>query len=384
MEATGVPPAAAGGVHAAATSTTAPPARTASADGAPVTAPASLRTLSVPVEARLEALFDHEIARWAALDTDLVPPLEALAALVLSGGKRLRPAFCHWGWVAAGGDPDDGAVVDAGAAFELLQAFALVHDDVMDGSATRRGAPAVHLAFAERHRAEAWRGEDRRFGEGVAILVGDLLHVYADQLMGGAPPPALEVWDELRIELNVGQYLDLIGTARRDTDDLRARRIARYKSGKYTIERPLHLGAALAGRYPDLAPALSGYGLPLGEAFQLRDDVLGAFGEARVTGKPVGDDLREGKPTPLLAIATQRATAAQHEVLDQVGRRDLDGDEVAALQQVLVQTEALATVEADIVRLRDEAIAAVRRAPIDGTATDELVALARYVAARER
>jgi geranylgeranyl diphosphate synthase type I len=374
MEATGAP----------ATGTVPPPTAAVAPDGRHAVAPPSLRTISVPVEARLQALFDHEIERWATLDPDLVPPLEALAQLVLSGGKRLRPAFCHWGWVAAGGDPDAEVVVDAGAAFELLQAFALVHDDVMDGSATRRGAPAVHLAFADRHQQERWRGEDRRFGEGVAILVGDLLHVYADQMLVDAPPDAIGVWNELRIELNVGQYLDLVGTARRDADDVRARRIARYKSGKYTIERPLHVGAALAGRHPELGPALSGYGLPLGEAFQLRDDVLGAFGEAEVTGKPVGDDLREGKPTPLLAIATERADAAQAGVLQEVGRRDLAEDEVGALQAVLVATGALAEVEADIVRLRDEAVEAIGQAPIDPAAQDELVVLARYVAARER
>jgi geranylgeranyl diphosphate synthase type I len=347
-------------------------------------APESLLALASPVEARLRALFDQEIERWAALDADLVLPLEALATLVLAGGKRLRPAFCHWGWVAAGGDPQDPAVVDAGAAFELLQAFALVHDDVMDGSATRRGAQAVHLAFADHHEQEDWRGEPRRFGEGVAILVGDLLHVYADQLLADAPPAAVGVWNELRIELNVGQYLDVLGTARRDTDEAGARRIARYKSGKYTIERPLHLGAALAGRYPELASPLSDYGLPLGEAFQLRDDVLGAFGETALTGKPVGDDLREGKPTPLLAVAAGRASAAQQAVLARIGERDLDADEVEALQAVLVETGALDVVEADIRRLRDEAIGAIGQAPVTEQARVELVALARYVADRER
>src|SRR5690606_37629025 len=139
------------------------------------------------------------------------------------------------------------------------------------------------------------------FGEGVAILIGDMAHVYADRLLPRTSVEVQDVWDELRIELNVGQYLDLLGTARADTDHVAARRIARYKSGKYTIERPLHVGAALAGRLGELQAPLSAYGDPLGEAFQLRDDLLGAFGDAAATGKPVGDDLREGKPTPLMA-----------------------------------------------------------------------------------
>ncbi len=273
-------------------------------------APPSLTTIAARVDGRLRDLLDAEAARWRAVDPALVEPLEALRHLVDAGGKRLRPAFCYWGFVAAGGDPDDPQVVDVGAAFEMLHAFALVHDDVMDGSPTRRGAPTTHLAFADAHRAAGWRGEDRRFGEGAAILVGDMAHVYADVLLGDAPADAWAVWHELRLELDVGQYLDLLGTARADRDRDAARRIARYKSGKYTIERPLHVGAALAGRLGDLAGPLSAYGDPLGEAFQLRDDVLGAFGDPARTGKPVGQDLREGKPTPLLAAAAERAAAS--------------------------------------------------------------------------
>jgi geranylgeranyl diphosphate synthase type I len=164
----------------------------------------------------------------------------------------------------------------------------------------------------------------------------------------------------------------------------KAERICRYKSGKYTIERPLHLGAALAapGR-TDLLDQLSAYGLPLGDAFQMRDDVLGAFGEEAVTGKPVGGDLREGKPTPLLARAVEAATAAQRAVLDRVGRPDLGDAEVADIQQVIVDTGALADLEASITSLTDAAIAAARAADITSEASDELVALAHYVSWRQ-
>src|SRR5690349_19392619 len=146
-----------------------------------VPAPASLLLVAERVERRLAEMFDTEIERWRALDSGLADPLLSLRAFVLDGGKRLRPAFCFWGFVGAGGDPDDERITDAGAAFELLQAFALIHDDVMDGSATRRGRPAVHVGYGDRHDDERWRGEARRFGEGVAVLVGDLAHVYADQ-----------------------------------------------------------------------------------------------------------------------------------------------------------------------------------------------------------
>jgi geranylgeranyl diphosphate synthase, type I len=344
--------------------------------------PSSLHHVARRVEARLESLLAAEIGRWTALSPDLEDPLAALRRLVLAGGKRLRPAFCHWAFVGAGGDPDDPVVVDAGAAFEMLQAFALVHDDVMDGSPTRRGARTAHLRFEDRHRSDAWRGEARRFGEGVAILIGDLAHVYADRLLRDAPRPAIDVWDELRIELNVGQYLDVLGTARADTDRAGARRIARYKSGKYTIERPLHLGAALAGRTGDLQAPLSAYGDPLGEAFQLRDDVLGAFGDTALTGKPVGEDLREGKPTTLLALAAERADAPQRSVLDQAGRPQLDEESVGAVQQVLVDTGALAAVEAAIETLTADAVAALETVQLTAEARDALAELAHFVARR--
>jgi geranylgeranyl diphosphate synthase type I len=349
----------------------------------PVPTPASLQLVADRVERVLRDLLAQEIERWGTLDPDIVAPLESLSRLVLAGGKRLRPAFCYWGFVGAGGDGDDPVVVEAGAAFELLQAFALVHDDVMDGSATRRGARAAHLVFADQHDIEAWRGDARRFGEGVAILIGDLSHVYADRFMTHADRDVMAIWNELRVELNVGQYLDVLGTARGDTDLVRARRIARYKSGKYTIERPLHVGAALAGR-SDLCGQLSQYGDPLGEAFQLRDDLLGAFGDTERTGKPVGDDLREGKPTPLLAIASQRADHEQAALLALVGSPDLDPNDIAAIQQVLVDTGAVREIESTIDQLSVEAIASIETTPITAEAGAALVELAHYVAWRDK
>jgi geranylgeranyl diphosphate synthase type I len=345
-------------------------------------APTSLTTISAGVEQRLAALFDDERRRWSELDPSLLEPLDTLGRFVLSGGKRLRPAFCHWGFVGAGGGADDPAVVDAGAAFELLQAFALIHDDVMDGSPVRRGSRTAHLAYGDRHADAEWRGEERRFGEGVAILLGDLAHVYADRLIPRTPE-VQGVWDELRTELNIGQYLDLVGTARGDVDLVAARRIARYKSGKYTIERPLHVGAALAGRLAELAGPLSAYGDPLGEAFQLRDDLLGAFGDESLTGKPAGDDLREGKPTPLLAIATAAADDHQVKVLGLVGEPDLSPEAVGEVQQVMRATGAVDAVEASIRALTDEALAALPAVAITDEARIELEALARFVAWRD-
>ena len=348
-------------------------------------APPFLAEIGAQVEQCLTELLSSEEARWGRIEPELRAPLQSLTQLIQAGGKRLRPAFCHWGFVGAGGDPADRSVVSAGAAFELLHGFALFHDDVMDGSATRRGARTAHLQFSDRHEANGWLGEARRFGEGVAILVGDLAFVYADQLLADAPAAAWRIWNELRIELNIGQYLDIVGTAASLRNRTGAERISRYKSGKYTVERPLHLGAALAApdRMSELLPALSAYGLPLGDAFQLRDDMLGAFGKQEMTGKPVGDDLVEGKPTPLLAVATERATEVQRKILADVGRPGLGPDDVAAIQEVLIETGACDELNAVITSLVNEAIASLDNAPIEVSAKSALTDLAYYVGSRE-
>jgi geranylgeranyl diphosphate synthase, type I len=350
--------------------------------GEPVTA--MLERIGEPVVARIEALLAVEIERWSELDASLHEPLTALRTLVLAGGKRLRPAFCHWAFVGSGGDSLDPSVVDAGAALELLHSFALVHDDVMDDSLVRRGADAIHVQFHKTHAKSDLRGEGRRYGEGVAILVGDMAFVYADKLMNSAPQTAIEVFTELRVELNVGQYLDVSATARSDATVPMARKIAQFKSGKYTVERPLHLGAALAGRFEELADGLSAYGIPVGEAFQLRDDVLGAFGDAEVTGKPVGGDLREGKPTALLAVARQRASDADSKYLDaHYGNNDITDEQVAELQRILVDTGARKYVEDSIDQLTEAGLEAVDALDVTEEAKQQLAALAEFLAGRD-
>jgi geranylgeranyl diphosphate synthase, type I len=352
----------------------------------PARFPGAVASVASRVEERVDGLLARERDRWARVDDALVAPIEALRDFVATGGKRLRPAFCHCAFIGAGGDPDDPLVIDAAAALELVHTFALIHDDVMDGSDTRRGSDAIHRQFVRGHVNSNWRGEPRRFGEGMAILIGDFAFVYADLMMRDAPADAVAIYDELRIELCVGQSLDLVGTARAIADPVAARRIATYKSGKYTVERPLHLGAALAGRLEEFAEPLSAIGLPLGEAFQLRDDVLGVFGDEDVTGKPVGDDLREGKLTPLVAITSQRAAADPDDVelLARLGAPDLDPLEVRALQDLFVRSGALANVERAIERLVGEARAALAQAPLAGEARERLEDLATYVAWRDR
>jgi geranylgeranyl diphosphate synthase type I len=337
------------------------------------------------VEARLGVLFAEEHDRWAAVDPDLAAPFNALREYTMAGGKRLRPAFCYWAFVGAGGDPDDQSVVDAGAGIEMLHTAALLHDDIIDGSERRHGAETLHLRFAGLHRDREWSGRPERFGEGVAILIGDLALVYSSRLLAGAPAVAGAVFEEMRLEVNVGQYLDILSSAEGLTGpeaETRARRVYRYKTAKYSIERPLHLGAALAGpdRFAELAEPLSDFGLPLGEAFQLKDDLLGVFGDPARTGKPVGDDLREGKITLLASLAAQR----DGRFAEFFGATGLEETGVAVLQEMIEATGARAEVEAMLAELVGRAEAALGALPLGDEARARLGELALYVEGRDR
>jgi geranylgeranyl diphosphate synthase type I len=344
--------------------------------------------LSARVTTALSAFLQTERSRLDALADELRPVGEALSEFVLDGGKRLRPAFCYWGARGAGRE-DDPALIRAASALELVHACALIHDDVMDGSATRRGRPATHRRFAALHRAASWRGDPDGFGRAAAILLGDLCLIWADRMLdsSGLPQDALRrgrpVYDEMRVEVMAGQYLDVVEQAMGGGSVQRALRVARLKSAKYTVERPLHLGAALAGGGTQLCLSYSAYGLPLGEAFQLRDDVLGVFGDPGETGKPAGDDLREGKRTALVAATLEHATPAQATVVRRhLGDPLLDADGVVALREVIEATGALAEIEQLIRTRTGQALESLDAAPMAEAARDELRALA--VAATSR
>ncbi len=298
-------------------------------------------------------------AELVAVGPDLGPFLDAAAEFV-AGGKRLRAAFCRAGWLVAGGDPDEPAVVTAAASLEWLQGSALVHDDLMDGSDTRRGRPSVHRAFEAVHREGNAVGDARAFGLSTAVLLGDLMLSWADEQLrsSGLPrvPRALRYLDLCRSEVVAGQYLDVLAQTRSAVSVEEAMTIVRFKAASYTVERPLHIGAALAGADDTLLAGLSAVAIPLGQAFQLRDDVLGVFGDPATTGKPAGDDLREGKRTVLVARAAELGTDVDRETLTRLlGTRE----GVEPLTELVVRTGALAAVERDIARLETEVDAAI-------------------------
>jgi geranylgeranyl diphosphate synthase, type I len=337
------------------------------------------------VDADLAQFFDGRQARFAELGDDLAPLADIARGFVLNGGKRLRPMFAYCGWRSVRSADGDRPMITAAASLELLHGCALIHDDVMDGSSTRRGRPSVHARFTTIHAAGGFTGDARVFGTAAAIVVGDLLLSWADALFAAAGfdeaagHRARGVYDDMRQQVMAGQYLDMLVQARGDFSVDDALRVARYKTSKYTIEGPLRFGAAAAGASPEVVEAISGYGLPLGEAFQLRDDVLGVFGDPGRTGKPSGDDLREGKRTMLVALAMQRASPTQAEILRAgLGDRELDDTGVAALCDVIAATGALDRVEARIAERAAQARAALSPAIADDVreALDSLAVLA--------
>lgn len=359
------------------------------------------------VQQRIDSFLDERTTELAAVSPDL-DVLDAAARGLLAGGKRFRALFCYWGWqsVAARGDefdplgadqPGVGGVVSVAAALEFFHAAALVHDDIMDNSDLRRGEPSLHRRFETLHGDRGWSGDARGYGEAAALLLGDLLLGWSDGLLehglalvdADAAAAARSEFGRMRTEVMLGQYLDMLEEhswrGRAEADMLsRAHRVVVYKSAKYSVEAPLALGASLAGGSLAQLAALREFGLPLGVAFQLRDDLLGVFGDPAVTGKPAGDDLREGKRTVLIALARQLLPGSASRLLDELlGDAGLEPEQIGMLQASIRDSGAVDQVERIIARNVQVATDAVQRAPIARSARDELTALADTVTRRQ-
>ncbi|HEY8339871.1 MAG TPA: polyprenyl synthetase family protein [Egibacteraceae bacterium] len=346
----------------------------------------ALEAVGEPVTRLLGEYLAECVRRLEELDPALVPIGREVDGLVAAGGKRIRPAFVYWGHRATGAAPSD-AVYAAAGAVELLHTFALIHDDVMDRSPERRGRPAVHEALAAQHRREGLRGDAAWFGLGGAILAGDLAFVWSDELFDTADLPpdvqrrARRVFTELRMEVMAGQYLDLRLAGDSAASEQDALHVALLKSGRYTVTRPLQLGVAIGGGDAALEAALREYGDALGVAFQLRDDVLGLFGDPEEMGKGAISDLREGKRTVLMLRTLQRATPAQREVLlAALGNPEADADDAARVREIVVDSGALAEIEALLEERRRRAQEALP--PLPPAARDALEGLAELAVAR--
>jgi len=340
------------------------------------------------VDATIRDFLAERRAEADPLGNDLAAMVAELEDFVLRGGKRIRPAFAWLGWIGAGGDPQDAvapAVLRACAGFELLHSSGLIHDDIIDASRTRRGHPAAHVTYAERHRTRHFTGDPEAFGTGAAILIGDLALIWADALIRACGLPAdaqarvSPVWSAVRSEVMYGQLLDLVNQASDEEDVDAALLVNQYKTASYTVVRPLQFGAAIAGADADLVAAYGAFGADIGIAFQLRDDLLGVFGDPALTGKPAVDDLREGKRTVLLATALRRADEQDPEsakfIREKIGE-DLSEDDFARIRAILVDVGAVEDIETQIALRTDKAIAVLAASSATGPAKQQLAEMA--------
>ena len=342
--------------------------------------PEQARLLSADFSDRLETLLSTFLAEQHEVISDIAPAAAELVTAIddlTRGGKRLRPLFAFWGYLGAGGDAKAEDIVQAGAAIELFQAAALIHDDLIDRSDTRRGQPSIHRRFESLHRASGWQRDASRFGEAASILAGDLCLSLSEQLfatISPSVPEARTIFDRMRAQVMAGQYLDVLeesaGPSYGPADAVkRARTIVRYKSAKYSVENPTLLGGALAGASAELLKQYSRFALPLGEAFQLRDDVLGVFGDPAITGKPAGDDLREGKRTEIIAHALTLATESdQAFIQSRLGADDLQDGEVTRMSALLESCGALAATESSIAELSEQGLSALEELTVGALA----------------
>lgn len=355
------------------------------------------REFSARLDARLREFFRAERERVTGISPSAADLVDAIERLT-HGGKRLRARLCYWGWRSAGGGADAPGPEIAAAALELFQTAALIHDDVLDRSDTRRGSPSVHRVFESLHRESGWAADAEHFGVSAAVLTGDMSLSFAEQLFADAaarvPAPAAararELFSTMRAEVMVGQYLDIhaeVSPAPQDSREQleRAMTVLRYKSAKYSVEHPVGIGAALAGADPAFLAACTRFALPLGEAFQLRDDVLGVFGDPETTGKPAGDDIREGKRTALVALCAQDGDPAEYEWLDYVlGRPDLGTEDITRARALIRDSGALRRSEELIDSLVADSDTGLEDLATDGVSRAGLRALADAAVRRTR
>ncbi|MFE8910873.1 polyprenyl synthetase family protein [Streptomyces globisporus] len=317
------------------------------------------------------------------------PLIEHLHTLLSAGGKRIRPTLCVVGWRATGRTDTPAQLLHLAAAIELFHAAAMIHDDIIDRSATRRGHPSAHHALRSQCTAAPDSKSATWFGNSAALILGDLALSWSDQLLyrGQLDTAQLHathpLLDRLRSEALIGCYVELLATGQHSSDLTLPTEINILKSAKYTIERPLQLGATLGGADPALLEIFTAYGIPLGEAFQLRDDILGVFGDTSTTGKPALDDLREGKPTLLLALAQSRADTHQRAQLHRlVGHPHLDEEGAATVREILTLTGARQEVERRIEAHRLKAVTALNRTPLPAAVVTALHLMAESVTRR--
>lgn len=359
----------------------------------------SPREVPAAVTETLRDYFGGRRGESADIDAVFGDIVDSLESFVLNGGKRVRPAFAWQGWLGAGGAQglsadreNSAAVLTAVSSLELIQACALIHDDIIDDADTRRGSPTIHKVYEARHRESGWRGSAPRYGVSTAILAGDVALAWADDMLHSsglsqdAIARALVPWRAMRTEVLGGQLLDITAEASSDGRVETAQKVNLYKTAAYTIERPLHLGAAIAGAPDKLVAAYRSFGRDIGVAFQLRDDQLGVFGDPAITGKPAGDDLREGKRTVLVGTALQIFNGSdpkKAQFIDENLGNVSSAEDIDRLRELIAESGAADEVEREVDRLTERAFKSLEKADLPEANRENLIAMGIRATARQ-
>ncbi|MEY4417658.1 MAG: hypothetical protein RIQ88_96 [Actinomycetota bacterium] len=357
------------------------------------------------VQEELDSFCDKQASDFAGISDDLLTVVDFTRSL-LQGGKRFRALFCYYAFVASLKKREPsieelGGIIGIAASLEMFHAAALVHDDLLDQSDLRRGSPAIHKRFEQLHQQKNWAGSAERFGVAGSVLVGDLMLGWSSEIFGHAllsssskevEAACRDEFSLMRVEVMAGQYLDVLEENAAQTRSIseavgRAEKVILYKTAKYSIEAPLRIGAAFAGAEQSELNIFTSFGIPLGMAFQLRDDVLGVYGDSVVTGKPTGDDLREGKRTVLVALTKEELEKKSPSMIttfeELLTSRNLDAEQITFLQKLIQDSGALAKTERMISELGDRALEALSSAELESDAKQVLHKLALKVINRD-
>ena len=356
------------------------------------------------IQQEIDSFCDEKRGQLSEISDDLIPIIDYTQEL-LQGGKRFRALFAYWAWAAAlpkGSNASElieqaNGIVGIASALEIFHAAALVHDDLMDQSDTRRGKPAIHKRFENMHVEKGFLGEPERFGQSGSVLVGDLMLNWSSEVFGAAvtSAPSAEIetncrneFSKMRFEVMAGQYLDVLEENAAPLRSLAdavtmAEKVMLYKTAKYSLEAPLLIGASFAGADENTLRGFSNFGIPLGLAFQIRDDILGVFGDPEVTGKPAGDDLREGKRTVLVALTLQNSSTSIARIFnDLLSERDLEAEQIEFMQQTIRDSGALEKTERMMQEYGDRALEVLETLDLEPVAKGKLQDLAEKVISR--
>ena len=356
------------------------------------------------IQQEIDSFCDEKRGQLAEISEDLAPIIDYTQEL-LRGGKRFRALFAYWAWAAAlpkNSNPSElieqaNGIVGIASSLEIFHAAALVHDDLMDQSDTRRGKPSIHKRFEKMHSEKGFLGDPERFGQSGSVLVGDLMLNWSSEVFGSAvtSAPSADIesscrseFSKMRFEVMAGQYLDVLeenAAPLRSLADAvtKAEKVMLYKTAKYSLEAPLLIGASFAGADEQTLRGLSNFGIPLGLAFQIRDDILGVFGDPEVTGKPAGDDLREGKRTVLVALTLQNSSTSIAKIFnDLLSERELEPDQIEFMQQTIRDSGALEKTERLMQEYGDRAMEVLENLDLEPNAKQKLSELAQKVISR--